>query len=149
MWELIDNLIVLTQGRTAYSGSRATCLQYFEQAGHEIPSFVNPFEFVMDITAIDSRSHQLESVSSARADALTRLWKRKSAQLYASEPQGILGQPACDATALLERSDHRVESRECLRDESCGTFTDCSRCSTSTSSSNTIERSYCYFHGQW
>lgn len=108
MWELIDNLIVLTQGRTAYSGSRATCLQYFEQAGHEIPSFVNPFEFVMDITAIDSRSHQLESVSSARADALTRLWKRKSAQLYASEPQGILGQPACDATALLERSDHRV-----------------------------------------
>ncbi|KAK5221351.1 hypothetical protein LTR72_006911 [Exophiala xenobiotica] len=108
MWELIDYLIVLTQGRTAYSGSKAACLQHFEQAGHEIPSFVNPFEFVMDITAIDSRSHQLESMSRARADALTRLWKQKAAQLYASQPKEKPGQPSCDTMALLGHSDHHV-----------------------------------------
>ncbi|KIV85835.1 hypothetical protein PV11_01490 [Exophiala sideris] len=108
MWQLIDNLIVLTQGRTAYSGSKAACLRHFEQAGHEIPLFVNPFEFVMDITAIDSRSRQLESTSRARADALTRMWKQKATQLYDTQPKENPDQPSWDTTALLEQSNHHV-----------------------------------------
>ncbi|KAI1627612.1 ABC transporter-like protein [Exophiala viscosa] len=108
MWELIDNLIVMSQGKTAYSGSKDACLGHFEQAGHEIPLFVNPFEFVMDITAIDNRTRQLESKSRARTDALTRLWKQKAAQLYATQPKENPDQPSWDTTALFEQSNHHV-----------------------------------------
>ncbi|TYH34302.1 hypothetical protein ES332_D13G119200v1 [Gossypium tomentosum] len=55
---LIDRLIILSQGRTLYSGSPSNLPQFFSDFGHPIPNNENPSEFALDLI------RQLEGTSS-------------------------------------------------------------------------------------
>ncbi|KAG4165842.1 hypothetical protein ERO13_A13G093300v2 [Gossypium hirsutum] len=46
---LIDRLIILSQGRTLYSGSPSNLPQFFSDFGHPIPNNENPSEFALDL----------------------------------------------------------------------------------------------------
>lgn len=83
IWDLFDNLIVLTKGSPVYSGSIPECLPWFEDLGFRIPAFVNPAEFVIDIAAVDNRSPELEEESSTRVNRLKEAWASESARRYA------------------------------------------------------------------
>jgi hypothetical protein len=43
-----------------YSGETQDCLPYFKSLGYEAPPFVNPAEFLIDLVAIDNRTHENE-----------------------------------------------------------------------------------------
>ncbi|KIW10886.1 hypothetical protein PV08_10185 [Exophiala spinifera] len=78
IWRLVDNLILLSRGSPVYSGPVAKCLSYFDEAGYNMPPFSNPFDFVIDLAAVDLRSQQSEGMSSERVEALRALWRTKS-----------------------------------------------------------------------
>ncbi|KAM3551354.1 hypothetical protein MY1884_007764 [Beauveria asiatica] len=82
IWQLFDNIIILTRGSPAYSGDASECIPWFESQGFPIPAFVNPAEFVIDIAAIDNRTPELETESSLRVENLKRHWKQKSEKLF-------------------------------------------------------------------
>ncbi|KAF4126202.1 ABC-type branched-chain amino acid transport system, ATPase component [Geosmithia morbida] len=84
IWDLFDNLAVLSKGSPVYSGSIVDCLPWFGGLGFQIPPFVNPAEFVIDIAAIDNRTPELEEESTTRVQKLKDAWVPESARRYAA-----------------------------------------------------------------
>ncbi|ROW08907.1 hypothetical protein VMCG_02679 [Cytospora schulzeri] len=61
IWELFDNLILLSKGSPLYSGPTNECLCWFEAKGFQMPPFMNPAEFLVDVAAVDNRTPELEA----------------------------------------------------------------------------------------
>ncbi|CAM1508976.1 Fc.00g027150.m01.CDS01 [Cosmosporella sp. VM-42] len=78
IWDLFDNLIVLTKGSPVYSGEIKDCLPWFDGMGFQVPPFVNPAEFIIDVAAVDNRTPELEEESSTRVERLKEAWKSES-----------------------------------------------------------------------
>ncbi|KAI1100904.1 P-loop containing nucleoside triphosphate hydrolase protein [Jackrogersella minutella] len=82
IWDLFDNLVILSKGSPVYSGSMKECIPWFSELGFPLPAFVNPAEFLIDRAAIDNRSPELEEESTARVDRLQAAWKDESQKLF-------------------------------------------------------------------
>jgi ABC-type multidrug transport system ATPase subunit len=82
IWGMFDGLVILTRGSPVYSGKAADCIPWFKNLGMELPPFVNPAEFLIDIAAIDNRTPELESASSERVERLKSAWVEESHKLY-------------------------------------------------------------------
>ena len=89
IWNLFDNLIVLTKGSPVYSGPMKECIPWFESQGFKLPPFVNPAEFVIDISAIDNRTPELEDETSNRVKALKAAWDTEGRRRYANLPSEV------------------------------------------------------------
>ncbi|KAI8239729.1 putative ABC transporter ATP-binding protein/permease [Colletotrichum sp. SAR 10_96] len=83
IWDLFDNLIILTKGSPVYSGLAKDCVPWFEGMNFKLPPFVNPAEYVIDVAAIDNRTPELEEESTARVDRLKAAWIHESQRKYA------------------------------------------------------------------
>jgi ABC-type multidrug transport system ATPase subunit len=82
IWELFDNIIILTKGSPVYSGPMKECVPWFESMGFQLPPFVNPAEFVIDIAAVDNRTPELEEETSARVERLKLAWTEESQKRF-------------------------------------------------------------------
>ncbi|KAF2268532.1 ABC transporter-like protein [Lojkania enalia] len=78
IWGLFDNIILLTRGSPAYAGSAKDCLPYFAGLGYELPPFVNPAEYLIDIVSIDNRNAEAEEAARARVDRIKDAWREHS-----------------------------------------------------------------------
>jgi len=84
IWGMFDRLVILTRGSPVYSGKAKDCIPWFKSIGMELPPFVNPAEFLIDIAAIDNRSPELETASAERVEKLKTAWLEESDRLYSS-----------------------------------------------------------------
>jgi ABC-type multidrug transport system ATPase subunit len=78
IWDLFDNLVILSKGSPVFSGPISECLPWFKELGYQLPPFVNPAEFVIDIAAVDNRTPELEAETSARLESLKAAWAIES-----------------------------------------------------------------------
>jgi ABC-type multidrug transport system ATPase subunit len=78
IWDLFDNLVVLSKGSPVYSGPAPECLQWLDGQGFKLPPFVNPAEFIIDTAAVDNRSPELEAESTARVERLKTAWSEEA-----------------------------------------------------------------------
>jgi ABC-type multidrug transport system ATPase subunit len=83
IWNLFDNFIVLSRGSPIYSGPTIDCIPWFNNQGLQLPQFVNPAEFIIDISAIDTRTPEREKETNGRVDVLKEAWRLKSQKCYA------------------------------------------------------------------
>ncbi|KAJ5235275.1 uncharacterized protein N7469_004443 [Penicillium citrinum] len=95
IWRLFDNVILLARGSPLYSGPVGGSVSHFEQFGHELPPFVNPAEYLIDLAAIDNRSEALEAASHVRVNHLREVWQARFVDTNEEEkgysPESILG----------------------------------------------------------
>lgn len=89
IWDLFDNLIILSKGSPVYSGSIPDCLPWFDALGYQIPPFVNPAEFVIDIAAVDNRTPELEEESTARVQRLKEAWAEEGAKRFLPSEKAV------------------------------------------------------------
>jgi len=82
IWGMFDRLVILTRGSPVYSGKAKDCIPWFKSIGMDLPPFVNPAEFLIDIAAIDNRSPELETASAERVERLKTAWLEESNRLY-------------------------------------------------------------------
>ncbi|KAI9776803.1 MAG: hypothetical protein M1839_009354 [Geoglossum umbratile] len=86
IWSLFDRVILLSRQATLYSGPADAAVQHFQECGYELPSFVNPAEFLIDLAAIDNRSEESEQISYTRVSRLKEAWKQKPRSEISSNP---------------------------------------------------------------
>ncbi|OIW26869.1 ABC transporter [Coniochaeta ligniaria NRRL 30616] len=91
IWDLFDGLIVLARGSPVYSGPVRECLPWFADLGFELPGFVNPAEFVIDVAAVDNRSPELEEESAARVRRLKEAWAAEAGKVFGTPEKGAEG----------------------------------------------------------
>ncbi|KAK2021213.1 ABC transporter [Colletotrichum zoysiae] len=89
IWDLFDNLIILTKGSPVYSGSAAECLPWFDRMGFKLPPFVNPAEFLIDIAAIDNRTPELEAETTVRVNRLKSAWVSESEKRFEPSEKAV------------------------------------------------------------
>ncbi|KAI3539395.1 ABC transporter [Colletotrichum abscissum] len=89
IWDLFDNLIILTKGSPVFSGPAKNCVPFFEGLGFKLPPFVNPAEFVIDIAAIDNRTPELEQETTERVNQLKQAWIHESKAIFAPTDKAI------------------------------------------------------------
>ena len=70
IFEMIDDICLLSEGRMIYCGAREDVLPYFQKLGHECPAHFNPAEFLADLVAVDHTSKETERESMERIDVL-------------------------------------------------------------------------------
>ena len=87
IWRLLDNVILLSRGWLLYSGSTKAALSFFKDQGFEIPPLVNPAEFLIDLAAVDCRSAEAETASTARVEFLATAWIDERQKLNLSEKE--------------------------------------------------------------
>ncbi|PQE26531.1 ABC transporter protein [Rutstroemia sp. NJR-2017a BBW] len=105
IWGMFDGLVLLTRGSPVYSGTASACLPWFNGLGMELPAFVNPAEFLIDIAAIDNRSPELEAESSERVDRLKSAWVEENARLFQdNEKEAANAAPTTQNTSTTGRS---------------------------------------------
>ncbi|EMD97274.1 hypothetical protein COCHEDRAFT_110221 [Bipolaris maydis C5] len=75
IWDLFDNVILLSRGKPAYAGSAKECLPYFAKLGHEMPPFTNPAEYLIDVVSIDNRSAEAELAAQERVGRVIEAWR--------------------------------------------------------------------------
>ncbi|KAG9230040.1 P-loop containing nucleoside triphosphate hydrolase protein [Amylocarpus encephaloides] len=82
IWGMFDGLVILTRGSPVYSGKTENCLPWFKRFDMDLPAFVNPAEFLIDLAAVDNRSPELEAASTERVERLKFSWAAESDSLY-------------------------------------------------------------------
>lgn len=61
IFELFDDLLLLSEGEVVYSGPAADVADYFASLGHPCPQYHNPAEFLADLISIDTSSPEVEA----------------------------------------------------------------------------------------
>lgn len=89
IWDLFDNIIVLSKGSPVYSGPTRDSVPWFNGQGFQLPPFVNPAEFIIDIAAVDNRTPELEQESTARVQKLKRAWNEASQKRFVSPERAV------------------------------------------------------------
>lgn len=93
IWELFDSLVILTKASPVYSGPAKECIPWFDSQGLKLPPFVNPAEFVIDMSAIDNRTPDLEEETRNRVEALKVAWNAESQARYPSFISEVASRP--------------------------------------------------------
>ncbi len=75
---LLDAVTLLAQGHSLYSGPATDAVQWFERWLPPRPH-VNPADYLINISAIDTRTRGAEDVGRARMNMLIAAWKEESA----------------------------------------------------------------------
>ncbi|KAI0878218.1 P-loop containing nucleoside triphosphate hydrolase protein [Hypoxylon argillaceum] len=113
IWDLLDNLVLLSRGSLVYSGPTNDCIPWFSNLGYELPPFVNPAEFTIDHAAIDNRTPELEEESTARVERLKAAWAGHSRKRL--EPLSLENTQHNDAVPVLRKRQHRASFIRQLR----------------------------------
>lgn len=74
IYSMFDRLLLISQGRTIYSGTASRAVAYFQSCGHSCPQLYNPADFFLDITSPDFRNKELEHSSLERVARLAEFW---------------------------------------------------------------------------
>lgn len=85
IYQLFDNVLLLSSGSVAYSGEAGSALeQHFRAAGHEIPAAFNPADHLLDVVSVDPQ----EKESASRVEGLLAYWASHGGQPSLAEAVG-------------------------------------------------------------
>lgn len=75
----LDKVVLLSSGSVVYAGHTSRMLPHFSSAGYTIPKHVNPLDFVIDSSSVDTRDDKSEETSRDRVGRLVLAWREKEA----------------------------------------------------------------------
>ncbi|CCK72460.1 uncharacterized protein KNAG_0K00950 [Huiozyma naganishii CBS 8797] len=72
---LLDKVCILSKGNIVYCDAVDKMIPYFESMGYKVPQLVNPADYIVDISSVDSRSEEAEEIATLRLTKLLANWK--------------------------------------------------------------------------
>jgi ABC-type multidrug transport system ATPase subunit len=106
IWNLFDNVILLSRGSPAYAGSAKDCLPYFAKLGHQMPPFTNPAEYLIDVVSVDNRSPEAERVAQERVGRVIEAWRVHISNHFSEDDLGTSANAAKKAEGKEPRANH-------------------------------------------
>ncbi|OAQ28498.1 P-loop containing nucleoside triphosphate hydrolase protein, partial [Linnemannia elongata AG-77] len=93
IWEELDDVILLVSGgRLAYAGRADQAMDHFERAGHSLPLYTNPPDFMIDTASVNFRSREQEAASRTTINVLATFYKQEQAKkLHKAAESGAAG----------------------------------------------------------
>lgn len=70
IFDLFDDLLLLSNGKLLYSGAADSALAHFESLGHKCPLHHNPAEFLADIISVDNSTPEATEETCQRFEKL-------------------------------------------------------------------------------
>lgn len=78
IFKLFDTILILSKGKLCYGDSYSNIFSHFDTLGYKVPELkVNPADYFVDITSIDTRTKLQEIESTKRVQNITDVWKNK------------------------------------------------------------------------
>lgn len=78
IFKLFDTILILSKGKLCYGDSYNNIFPHFESLGFKVPELkVNPADFFVDITSVDTRTKTKEIESTKRVNYISDIWKEK------------------------------------------------------------------------
>ncbi|CAH1154353.1 unnamed protein product [Phaedon cochleariae] len=88
IFTMLSRILLISAGRTMYSGRRRDMLPYFALVEYPCPSFKNPSDYYLDLVTLDDLSAEAMLESSQRIEQLAEIFRQKQ------EPMSDPGQPS-------------------------------------------------------
>ncbi|KAF5298110.1 hypothetical protein FQA39_LY02534 [Lamprigera yunnana] len=88
IFTMLSKVVLISAGRTMYSGKRKNMIPYFSMVDYPCPSFKNPSDYYLDLVTLDDLSAEAMLESSQRIEQLAELFRQKQ------EPMSDPGPPA-------------------------------------------------------
>lgn len=89
IFDMFDQLLLLSEGHCIYLGPAKEASVYFASAGHIMNRFFNPADFFLDILSPDTRAKELEESSTTRIQHFALLWANQTKAIdYKSQKLG-------------------------------------------------------------
>lgn len=77
IFEMIDVLLLLSEGKVMYFGPASEAVDYFSSYGYSCPVHFNPGDFFLDLVSLDTRSTEQEKETRERINSLALNWKSR------------------------------------------------------------------------
>ncbi|RLV89038.1 ABC transporter G family member 11 [Spathaspora sp. JA1] len=74
-FELFDDVLFLSRGKTVYHGKVEKVVKYFDSVGYTIPPYINPSEYVLDLINTDFTVDQNSEEKMEVLDDLVNKWR--------------------------------------------------------------------------
>lgn len=87
----VDDVILLSRGRVLWAGDAKDMLKHFDHMGFTCPLRVNPADFILDLSSLDTSSAETEEESYLRINALATSFKHLSMRLLEQQRGGVRG----------------------------------------------------------
>ncbi|KAF9551145.1 hypothetical protein EC957_010031 [Mortierella hygrophila] len=100
IYELFDDLLLLSKGKVVYFGKAQEAAAYFEALGHEVPVGWNVADYFLDLITLHEDKTSNEGSSSSQED-----FAQKYASFVATNPKAYL-------TELLQKHQNDSEKRK-------------------------------------
>ncbi|XP_041976067.1 ATP-binding cassette sub-family G member 8 [Aricia agestis] len=107
IFAMLTKVVLISAGRTMYSGYRRDMLPYFASIDYPCPAFKNPSDYYLDLVTLDELSAAALLESSGRVEALAGVWARPAPDPPPPVPLPAprhAASPPRQAFALLEKS---------------------------------------------
>ncbi|GAV52241.1 hypothetical protein ZYGR_0AG02320 [Zygosaccharomyces rouxii] len=71
---LLDFVGILSKGNVVYCGPTTEMIPYFDSLGYSVPPLVNPADYFVDLSSVDTRTEGSKIESQKRLDQLVQQW---------------------------------------------------------------------------
>lgn len=100
IFNMFDDLLLLSEGRTMYFGQCSEAINHFERHGYQCPKLFNPADYFLDVLSPDVRSPTAEQESFARIRLLGDVWESNLKEKRGSEGSNVSKVAASTENAL-------------------------------------------------
>lgn len=80
IYELLDKLVLVSEGRTIFLGEAKDAARFFADHGFVCPPFFNQADYYLDTISMDYRTPELEAATRARIQTLADAWAKEEDQ---------------------------------------------------------------------
>lgn len=108
IFQLFDQLMLLSDGRLIYFGAASRCIQHFNSMQYYCPALFNPADYFLDLLSVNVKSSSLEIDSKLRIHELILAWESKGLQ----EEEDIDWSRDEDAPQMVHDDDGDDEKEE-------------------------------------
>ncbi|CAG9853677.1 unnamed protein product [Phyllotreta striolata] len=90
IFTMLSRILLVSAGRTMFSGKRRDMLPYFALVEYPCPSFKNPSDYYLDLVTLDDLSAEAMLESSQRIEQLAEIFRQKQEPLSDPGPPSAL-----------------------------------------------------------